>query len=97
MRSIVLMRIRGAGEQVLGDFLKYYPLAFWLTFDSPSTILVGRNIRELPVRGRGLDELAHVVINTQSFDVPHPGWPELVADDELLAFSGYMCYVSEQM
>lgn len=54
-----------SGNQVIrGDFLKYFPVAFWLTYQAPEGIREVMHDREIPVRGHGFNDWSIIVIDT---------------------------------
>lgn len=84
-----------SGDQiVIGDFLKYFPVAFWLTYQAPDRIREVMRDREISVRGNGFDDWSSVVIGTKEKDTFRPNWPESPDDNEVVVINDDFCFVA---
>lgn len=63
---------------ILGCFLKFYPLAFWVIWDRPKNIAINRR-HLLPIRSGGIDDVVTLPISLRL--VPRTDWPENPSDD----------------
>jgi hypothetical protein len=81
------------GEIVKGDFLKYFPVAFWLTYQAPDSIKRSMSGYELPVRGRGIDDESTIML-TVADDGIRSTWPEFPGDNEIVCIDVCNCIVA---
>lgn len=81
IRSTSILRY-GRNGQVVGDFLKFFPVGFWLAWDRPETVSL--RLGSLP-RLKRLDDEAEIRLY---FDpIPYVDWPENPAGDFMMYFS----------
>lgn len=84
-----------SGDQiVIGDFLKYFPVAFWLTYQAPDRIREVMRDREISVHGNGFDDWSAAVIGTKEKDTFRPNWPESPDDNEVMVINDDVCFVA---
>lgn len=76
------------------DFLKYFPVAFLLTYQAPEPIKKIFSDRELLVRGTGLNEENLVSVRTRETSDIRSDWPEIPWDDEIMAIADHKCIVA---
>src|SRR5690606_12439720 len=70
---------------LLGDLLKFFPLAFWVVYDQPSGVEL--KLPELvPVRDAGLNE--DLVVRLPLTGLPDPRFPEVPGDSGAVFFGG---------
>lgn len=84
------------GFTIVGDFLKYFPVAFWLTYQAPDTVtqrLVGR---EVPVHGSSIGDIRVIRIPTREKATFRPDWPERPNEEEILVVSDGVCLVADE-
>ena len=81
---------------VVGDFLKYFPLAFWLACEPPQAVIDRWRDRELPVRGCSINASRSVLIPTRRCDTFRSNWPEVPGDSEMLLINDGLCFVAEK-
>ncbi len=72
---------------IRGDFLKYFPLAFWITYEAPIAVLNNMCDYELLVRGSSFNDEIEVLIRTGFQGTIKPNWPEFPGDEEILAIN----------
>jgi len=75
----------GSGDFVVSDFMKAFPLAFWLAWDRPKSVPV--TLCRLP-SSKDLDE--DVTIEISLRNVPPIDWPERPHDYDMLLFNDSM-------
>jgi hypothetical protein len=80
---------------VCGDFLKYFPAAFWLTFEMPDSLSSQIADRELDPRGCGLDESRSFSVPTRLRDTFRADWPERPEGFEALFLNDQACVYAE--
>ena len=81
---------------VVGDFLKYFPAAFWLTSKPPASIAQQIANREIDARGHSLDDWCPLSIPTQVKDTFRPDWPEHPTGYEALLLNNQACVYAER-
>ncbi|HEY9695649.1 MAG TPA: hypothetical protein V6D10_00020 [Trichocoleus sp.] len=86
--------ILSGNQIVIGDFLKYFPVAFWLTYQAPDEVREVMQDREISVRGNGVDEWSTVLIGTNKQDTFRPNWPESPDDNEIVVINDDVCFVA---
>ena len=72
---------------IKGDFLKYFPLAFWITYEAPISILSNMRDYELLVRASSFNEEREIFVKTGFQGSIRPDWPEFPGDDEILGIN----------
>ena len=87
--------ILSEGYTIVGDFLKYFPVAFWLTYEVPNMVVQRLVDREVPVHGCSLRDVRIVGISTRQKDTFRPAWPERPDDKEILVVNDGACFVAE--
>jgi hypothetical protein len=80
---------------VVGDFLKYSPVAFWLTTGIPGRVAVQIADREIDPTGLALDDEVDFFVPTKARDTFRPDWPEAPDDDGALLLDGTACICAE--
>ncbi len=76
------------GNQVIkGDFLKYFPLSFWITYEASSSFLDSMRPYELLVRTTGFHEERETLVWTGFQNSIRTDWPESPGDDEILGIN----------
>lgn len=84
-----------SGNQIVrGDFLKYFPVAFWLTYQASDRITEVMRDREISVRGNEFNDWSAVVIGTKEHDTFRPNWPESPDDNEVMVINDDVCFVA---
>jgi hypothetical protein len=81
------------GQVVRGDFLKYFPAAFWLTYEAPDSIKNSMSDHEVSVRGRALDEEGVICIDMGENGISST-WPEFPGDNEIVCIGERNCIVA---
>ena len=78
-RSVIVARVlEGAVGPILGDFLKFFPLAWWLTYDlNPEVVVAGTSFPLLPAGDR---QSVRIRFRPTVF----PEWPEKAREDEVM-------------
>lgn len=69
---------------VVGDLLKFHPVAFWLTLADPAC--TGRHFTRLPLASTKGEE--SVTISVRPDNRPPARWPELPGEREVIGLSG---------
>lgn len=80
---------------VIGDFLKYFPFAFWLAYQPPKNIVDVMKDREILIRGYSIDMESTVSIATCKQDTFRVNWPETPDDTEIILLNDGMCFIAE--
>ena len=80
---------------VVGDFLKYFPAAFWITSRPPASIAQQIADREIDPRGCSLDDRRPLSVPTQVKDTFRPDWPERPTGYEALFLNDQACVYAE--
>lgn len=94
-RGIGIARVMGSpSDTVYGDFLKFSPLAFWITFNAPPTVTIKRNFGEFTRGGSGLDDRVPVALTFYPHLAQRPDWPERPDDPEILVLNDARCYIA---
>jgi hypothetical protein len=89
------MGILSAGQVVVGDFLKYFPVAFWLAHRLPTLVIDRMRDREIPVRRYGIDECFLLRVPTSPTNTFRHDWPERPDDQEILVLNDSVCLLAE--
>jgi hypothetical protein len=85
-----------SGEHiVVGDFLKYFPIAFWLTHEAPFQIQSRMRDREIPVRGAELDDYRVIDVPTSTQNTFRENWPEVPEDNEMIILNNDLAFIAE--
>lgn len=82
-------------QVIVGDFLKYFPIAFWLTHKAPQRVKESMQDREMPIRGSGVDDYRTVAIRTDKQDTFRSNWPEVPDDYEMLLVNDDLCFIAD--
>jgi hypothetical protein len=77
-------------QPILGDVLKFLPLAFWLVFECPSTEEI--TLPSLPIHTTGLDE--EVKIRLPLKQVPPPTWPAAPGDTGIVLMNDEFAFAA---
>ena len=80
---------------VLGDFLKYFPAAFWLTSNAPDVITAQIADREIDPRNCAMNEERVLSIPTKDRDTFSADWPEHPVGSEALLLNEESCVYAE--
>lgn len=80
---------------IVGDFLKYFPVAFWLTSDPPKAIAEQIQDREINPRGLRLDDEVDIAIPTRPADTFAPDWPEHPKGFEAILLNDKACVYAQ--
>jgi hypothetical protein len=80
---------------VVGDFLKYFPIAFCLASDPPEQIATQLQGREIDPRGLALDDEVGLPVPTGTADTFAPDWPEHPTGFEALLLNDKACVYAE--
>lgn len=75
--------IPGNKKIILGEFLKFFPLAYWVVWDKPDDIQINLP-RLIKNRTIGIDESDDLEIDFQNF--PRNDWPENPADNMVILY-----------
>lgn len=97
MRGFGVFDIASGNYSAIGDMLKYFPFAFWLTHETPEEIKTNMKDREIPVRGAGFDEWTTVQFSSRTNNTFRPDWPESPDENEALLLNDENCYFAEQI
>jgi len=90
IRGFGVLPLYGPGLMTC-DLLKYFPLAFLVTFQLASGVEPpGRDL--VPIRSMGLDDEADLTIQLRPR--PRVGWPEQPNDDEVVLFNNGVAYLA---
>ena len=76
---------------VVGDCYKAFPIAFWLVWDRPDSVIMP--LESLPTTG-AIDEEIPIGISLRT--VPRVDWPEAPGGDEFLLFNDSMSILSRR-
>lgn len=87
--------VLSAGEIVIGDFLKYFPCAFWLTHEAPPVVTRALVEREVQVRSARFDDVKRIRVPTIATNTLRPDWPERPDDQEILVIHEGICFVTD--
>lgn len=93
--------LRGVGilsgeHTIVGDFLKYFPIAFWLTYQIPNTVAQVLVAREVPIHGCSFSDIRCIGVPTKREDTFRPDWPEKPGDEEILIVSDGVCFIADK-
>ncbi len=73
---------------IISEFIKFYPLAFWVTWDQPK---IKVNLHCLTRnKSLGIDEKSSFQIS--SINLPRIDWPENPSDNEIIVFNDNVAY-----
>lgn len=75
--------IQGNGKPIIGEVLKFFPLAYWVVWDKPATIQI--NLPKL-IKNRmvGIDDTDEIEIDFHN--VPRYDWPENPDDNMVILY-----------
>ena len=77
-------------ETFIGEFIKFYPLAFWVVWNQPE---ININLQSLTKNKELLiDDLLSVTISTRN--LPRVDWPEQPGDDEVVLLNDEVAYIA---
>jgi hypothetical protein len=80
----------GVHDQIIGDVLKFFPLAFWLVYEAPPNLEY--SFARLPLEaGDVLDE--EVTLEIPLTAIPERSWPERPRPDELVLSGSERSYI----
>jgi hypothetical protein len=88
--------VLSGGFTIVGDFLKYFPVAFWLTYQAPNTVAQKLADREIPLHGCSISDFRVIRIPTRHEDTFRPDWPEQPSSEEILVVNDGVCYVADE-
>ena len=80
---------------VIGDFLKFFPLSFWLTSKMPQSIASQIADLEIDPRGLSMDDEEELSVATMASDTFASDWPEHPTGYQVLLMNGDACVVAE--
>lgn len=83
----------GAVGTIVGDLLKFFPFAFWVTWKQPKEIQLNLG-KLLPNRSLLIDELSQLTINFDSY--PPSYFPEAPQENGMTAFNSKMVAVGKK-
>lgn len=84
-----LMRINSK-EVIVGEFLKFYPIAFWVIWDQPQ---ININLHSLSKnRALSIDDLSPVIISIEN--IPRVDWPEQPGNDKMVLLNDEVAYIA---
>ncbi|GAB1541149.1 hypothetical protein NUACC21_38190 [Scytonema sp. NUACC21] len=101
LRALSISSIEQSGTVITlnGDFLKFYPFAFWLTYKAPKekilNLIGDKFFSEILIRGHNLDAWTNVSINLIQGNTIREDWPEAPNDTEILLIKDSMCFIAE--
>jgi hypothetical protein len=73
----------GNRQLIIGELLKFFPLAYWVVWDKPVDIII--NLSKLTKkRTIALDETDEIEIDFQN--IPHKNWPENPDDNMIILY-----------
>lgn len=84
------------GHTIVGDFLKYFPVAFWLTYRIPETVAQVLASREVPIHGCSFSDTRLIEVPTKQEDTFRSDWPEQPSDEEILIVNDGVCFVADK-
>lgn len=79
-------------KAIVGDFIKFYPIAFWVTWDQPSVDLKLSSLCKN--KDLQIDELVNITISTHN--IPRIDWPEHPGDDEIVLLNDEVAYYAKK-
>jgi len=81
INSLAIGSTLGEGFISGSCLLKFYPLAFWVVWDKPTSFPI--NFTKIPKdKVKGLDETCEIMIDLQN--IPHLDYPEVPAEDQYI-------------
>lgn len=91
VRGFGMARVLGKKHgPIVGDILKYFPLAFWVVGEVPANVQI--EFAELD-----LMQDSEVIINIPLRVVPHAGWPERPMDNEIVLINRERSHVARRV
>ncbi|MHC5830345.1 MAG: hypothetical protein ACYT04_84010, partial [Nostoc sp.] len=69
--------ITSNGHSIIGDFLKFLPLAFWLTYKAPAEIIGRIQDREIYFSKCDINTWSTVSLDTRKQYTIRSNWPEI--------------------
>lgn len=96
-RGVGITRLfREPGCFTIGDFLKYWPVGFWLTCDAdPAMALRGRRLIQLHPECEDSRRGSVLKLFSRQNDWHRADWPEALLEDECIFLTDTMCYLAE--
>ncbi|RNL67074.1 hypothetical protein D0911_02275 [Zhongshania marina] len=82
----------GAAEPIVGDLLKFFPFAFWVTWNQPKDINLNLD-KLLPIPDLLIDEASQLTINFDCYPPSH--FPEAPQDSGMTVFNSKMAAVGK--
>ena len=81
INSLAIASTLGEGFISGSCLLKFYPLAFWVVWDKPTSFPI--NFTKIPKdQVKGLDETCEIMIDLGN--IPHLDYPEVPAEDQYI-------------
>ncbi len=80
---------------VVGDFLKYFPAAFWLTSNAPESVTEQIKDREICTDKLDLDDEIELAVPTQKRNTFRADWPESPQGYETILLDHKSCVYAE--
>ncbi|MEZ8826393.1 MULTISPECIES: hypothetical protein [Vibrionaceae] len=77
----------GNGHTIVGDLLKFFPLAFWVVWDQDDSIQLPLN-KLLPNKQLGINDLAQMTVNFDSY--PELSFPEAPQENGMTIYNSKM-------
>ena len=83
----------GFGGSIVGDVLKFFPFAFWVTWKQPKEVKF-RLDKLLPIRNLSIDDVTQLTINFDSY--PESDFPEAPKKNGLTVLNSQMAVVGKK-
>jgi len=79
-------------DAIIGEFIKFYPIAFWVTWDQPP---IDINLPSLTKNKELLiNETSSVTVSIEN--IPRIDWPEHPGDDEIVLLNDEVAYIAKK-
>jgi hypothetical protein len=79
-------------EPIIGEFIKFYPIAFWVTWDKPKVDISLQSLTKN--KDLLIDDLLTATISIKN--IPRVDWPEHPSDDEMVLLNDEVAYISKK-
>ncbi|WDD30143.1 hypothetical protein PQG02_00380 (plasmid) [Nostoc sp. UHCC 0926] len=91
----IAIAITSNGHCIAGDFLKFLPVAFWLTYKAPTEFMDKIKHLEISFSQCNIDTCNTVSLYTKKQDIFRSNWPEVPDDDQILVLNDGMCLITD--
>ena len=91
-----IMSLRGSSstKSVLGCFLRFYPVAFWVVWERPRGFIL-KGSHALPIRNVDIDEVRAIPLELAR--IPRPDWPECPGDDGIVIGNEERTFIARKL